>query len=120
MSEGNEKRKLLLREMSPDDILRIMEERSDALLLLDEKAAEADASLKQWEASTSLAIKDSAVKMGMEEAKTRAQQQKAWEQMYLDAQRSALAAAAMKRKYQSAVIASDLYRTEMASLRNVR
>lgn len=109
-----------LRDIPPETILAKMEERSDLLLELEEDAAKAEADLKSWEASAALAIKDSGIKMGMEEAKTRVHATDEWVDKYMNAQSAALKAAAMKRKYQSAVIASDLYRTEMATLRNVR
>lgn len=104
-----------LSDMSAEQILAEIEKRSEALLEADEKAAVMDADLKAWEATTALAHKDAGSSMAEAEKRVRADQ--GWCERYLDLQRANAAAAHAKRRFQKAVIAQDLWRTERASMR---
>ena len=107
-----------LREMSPDAILAELEKRSDALLGAELVAGEHEARFKAFEGSTAIAYRDSGKSMAEAEARVRGGEH--WVELYRELQDANAKAAHAKRHYQSAVIASDLYRTEMATLRNVR
>lgn len=107
-----------LRDMEPDAILAELERRSDLLLGAELVAGEHEARLKAFEAATAIAYRDSGKSMAEAEARVRGGEQ--WVEMYRALQDNNAKATHAKRHYQSAVIASDLYRTEMASLRNVR
>ena len=106
-----------LSEATPEFILKVIEERSDALLAADELAAKLDADLKAWEALTALAHRDSG--MSMAEAEKRVRAHEDWAEKYLSLQEAHAAAARAKRDYQRATIATDLWRSERATARVV-
>lgn len=108
----------LLRNMLPDEILAELEKRSDALLAAEQAAGEHEARFKAFEASTAIAYRDSGKSMAEAEARVRGGEQ--WVELYRELQDNNAKAAHAKRHYQSAVIASDLWRTESATHRNIR
>ena len=108
-----------LAEMSAEQILDVIEKRSDALLVADEKAGIADADLKAWEAVTVMAYKDSGECKSVTEAEKRARASHEWFERYMELQKAHANSAKAKRDYQRAVIAQDLWRTERASMRHV-
>lgn len=107
-----------LRDMEPDAILAELERRSDLLMAAETIAGEHDARFKAYEAATAIAYRDSGKSMSEAEARVKAGEQ--WVDLYRELQDANAQSAKAKRDYQRAVIASDLYRTEMATLRNVR
>ncbi len=107
-----------LHEMPPEMILDEIEQRSDRLMEAEEQAGRLEADLKAWEAATAIAYRDSGKSMAEAEGRVRANAE--WAGLYAQLQRANALAAKLKRDYQRAVIASDLYRTELATMRNVR
>lgn len=101
--------------MSAEQILDEIEKRSEALLEVDMLAGAADADLKAWEATIALAHRDSGASMAEAEKRVRAHED--WQERYLDLQDLNSRAAHAKRRYQKAIIAQDLWRTERASMR---
>ena len=106
-----------LHEMSAEQILGEIEKRSEALLKADETAGVQDADLKAWEATTAIAHRDAGTSMAEAEKRVRADQ--GWCERYIELQKANAAAAHAKRRFQQAVIAQDLWRTERASMRHV-
>jgi hypothetical protein len=103
--------------MAAEQILDIIEQRSDELMVADEKAGICDADLKAWEATTAIAYKDAG--QSMAEADKRVRSAQDWFERYMELQKAHAYAAKCKRDYQRAVIAQDLWRTERASMRHV-
>ncbi len=106
-----------LSQMQSDLLLHELETRSDKLLKCDQAVGEAEAALKAFEACSALAHRDSG--MSMAEAERRVQAGDEWVVLYTDLQSKRAQAAEAKRSYERAKIASDLWRTERASMRAV-
>lgn len=107
-----------LHEMPPEMILDEIEQRSDRLMEAEEQAGRLEADLKAWEAATAIAYRDSGKSMAEAESRVRANAD--WAELYANLQKANALAAKLKRDYQRAVIASDLYRTERATMRAIK
>lgn len=107
-----------LHEMPPEMILDEIEQRSDRLMTAEENVGRLEADLKAWEASAAIAWRDSGKSMAEAESRVRATND--WAELYANLQRANALAAKLKRDYQRAVIASDLYRTERATMRAIK
>lgn len=106
-----------LHEMDPDDILQILEERSDAVTRAEMAASEAEASFKALEASMALAFRDSG--MSMTEAQNRVRTRPEWAHEFKEFQAAHILSQSAKRDLRRAESACDLYRTEAANRRKV-
>jgi len=107
-----------LRDMQPEDILNEIEMRSEALLEADEKAGEAEANFKAYEATQAMARKDAGCR-SMAEAEKQVRATEEWVAQYINLQNLRSKAAHLKRRYQKAIIAQDLWRSEKATYRAV-
>jgi len=105
-----------LRDMQPEDILNEIELRSEALLKADERAGRAEANFKAYEATAAMAIKDAGCR-SMAEAEKKVRATEEWVAQYINLQTLRSKAAHLKRRYQKAIIAQDLWRTERATMR---
>lgn len=106
-----------LHELNPDDLLRVLEERGDALTKAELAASDAEASFKALEASMALAYRDAG--MSMAEAEKRVRTRSEWSDQFKEVQAAHILAQAAKRDLKRAESACDLYRTEAANRRKV-
>ena len=104
-------------EMSSDQILRIIEERSENLAEQELLAAETKADLEAFEAAQAIALRDTG--LSMTESKDRVRAYGAWKEHYLNAQKEQIEAARLKRSYQLACQALEAWRSENATRRVV-
>ena len=106
-----------LHELTPDQILEIIEKRSEKLAEQEEAAAVAKADLEAYESSQAVAVRDTGV--SITEAKERVRAYGAWKEHYLKAQKEQIEAARLKRSYQLAVTAAEMWRSENATRRAI-
>ena len=107
-----------LRDMSADQILEVLESRSDELREAEEKTAGLEGAFKAFEASSELAWRDSGKSMA--EAEKRVRGSEDWLQHYLELQSAHVEAAEKKRAYKRAEDALRLWQTEQSTLRAIR
>lgn len=106
-----------LHELTSDQILEQIEKRSDKLSIAELREAELDTNLKAYEATCALTIKDS-LGCSMTEAEKRVKASENWAEMDLNVKNARIETAKIKRSYQLACTASDMWRSENASRRH--
>ncbi len=107
----------VLSGINPDQLLRLLEQRSDALLAAEDDASEQEMALKAWESSYFLTLRDAKIAVAEAEHRVRAAPQ--WSEMFRACAKARNEAAKVKRDYQRVVTAIDLWRTEQATRRTV-
>ena len=106
-----------LEEMPPEDILEAIEKRSDDLAKKERLMADKKADLSALEAAEAIANRDSG--MAMNEAEKRVRMTTEWLEAYKETQHAQIEYHKIKRDYDRALIAADLWRSQQANLRKI-